>query len=151
MPFNPFSYRVNLTMMHEQVVILSLFVALCAFPFITESTPVAVIQGNLPPLCEPVWHKFLFYANNLIYKVWKFFDTQQGVIEEMPTHIKKVCLALENSNQLSSALTQYIRNEAAGSTKLTSRTFFMFIEKILQDFCHLMADFQTDLNVNAIY
>ncbi|KAL7031076.1 hypothetical protein ACKWTF_006892 [Chironomus riparius] len=76
-------------MMQEQVVILSLFVALCAFPFITESTPVAMSSGSMPPLCEP------------------------GIIEELPVHIKKVCLALENSNQLSSALSQYIRNEAA--------------------------------------
>ena len=63
----------------------------------------------------------------------------------MPVHIKKVCLALENSNQLSSALSQYIRNEAAGSTKLTSKTFYIFIEKILQDFGLLMAEFQTDM------
>lgn len=42
-----------------------------------------------PPLCEP------------------------GILEEMPAHIKKVCIALENSNQLSSALNAYIRNEAA--------------------------------------
>lgn len=68
----------------------------------------------------------------------------------MPTHIKKVCLALENSNQLSSALTQYIRNEAAGSTKLTSRSFYIFIEKILQDFNLLMADFQTDMKQHFI-
>ena len=69
----------------------------------------------------------------------------QGIIEEMPVHIKKVCLALENSNQLSSALSQYIRNEAAGTTKLTSETFYIFIEKILQDFSLLMAEFQTDM------
>lgn len=50
------------------------------------------MQGfvNPPPLCEP------------------------GIIEEMPPHIKKVCLALENSNQLSTALNAYIKNEAAG-------------------------------------
>lgn len=35
------------------------------------------------------------------------------VIDEMPSHIKKVCLALENSNQLSTALTAYLRNEAS--------------------------------------
>uniref|UniRef100_T1H7G4 Uncharacterized protein n=1 Tax=Megaselia scalaris TaxID=36166 RepID=T1H7G4_MEGSC len=34
-----------------------------------------------------------------------------GVIEEMPPHIKKVCLALENSNQLSNALSAYLKNE----------------------------------------
>ncbi|XP_065372201.1 dromyosuppressin [Calliphora vicina] len=38
---------------------------------------------------------------------------QPGIIEEMPTHIKKVCMALENSDQLSSALKSYINNEAA--------------------------------------
>lgn len=45
---------------------------------------------NTPALCEP------------------------GILAEMPPHIRKVCLALENSNQLSSALNQYIHNEAAG-------------------------------------
>ena len=37
-----------------------------------------------------------------------------GIIEDMPPHIKKVCLALENSDQLASALESYINNEAAG-------------------------------------
>ena len=45
---------------------------------------------NMPQLCEPT------------------------ILEEMPTHIKKVCIALENSNQLSKALNAYISNEAAG-------------------------------------
>ncbi|XP_055847365.1 dromyosuppressin [Episyrphus balteatus] len=44
---------------------------------------------SMAPLCEP------------------------GIIDEMPQHIKKVCLALENSDQLSSALRAYIKNEAA--------------------------------------
>lgn len=39
---------------------------------------------------------------------------EPGVFESMPPHIRKVCLALENSNQLSNALNQYIHNEAAG-------------------------------------
>lgn len=38
---------------------------------------------------------------------------QPNVMEEMPPTIKKVCLALENSNQLSNALTQYLRAEAS--------------------------------------
>lgn len=33
----------------------------------------------------------------------------------MPVRIKKVCMALGNSFELSAALTQYIRNEAAGA------------------------------------
>lgn len=37
-----------------------------------------------------------------------------NVVEEMPAQIKKVCLALEISNQLSNALTAYLRNEASG-------------------------------------
>lgn len=45
---------------------------------------------NTPALCEP------------------------GILESMPAHIRKVCLALENSNQLTTALNQYIHNEAAG-------------------------------------
>jgi hypothetical protein len=50
----------------------------------------AAILNQTPPLCEP------------------------GIVEEMPTHIRKVCVALENSNQLSNALNAYIKNEAAG-------------------------------------
>lgn len=50
-----------------------------------------------PPLCEP------------------------GILEEMPPHIKKVCNALENSNQLSTALNAYIRNEAAGNEILLNK------------------------------
>lgn len=51
---------------------------------------VACSKEITPPLCEP------------------------GILEEMPPHIRKVCVALENSNQLSNALNAYIRNEAAG-------------------------------------
>ncbi|KAH8294192.1 hypothetical protein KR054_009280 [Drosophila jambulina] len=36
-----------------------------------------------------------------------------GIVEEMPPHIKKVCQALENSDQLSTALKSYINNEAS--------------------------------------
>ncbi|KAL7730865.1 hypothetical protein ACLKA6_003621 [Drosophila palustris] len=36
-----------------------------------------------------------------------------GIVNEMPEHIKKVCSALDNSIQLSSALTSYINNEAS--------------------------------------
>lgn len=45
---------------------------------------------NIPALCEP------------------------SIIDSMPPNIRKVCVALENSNQLSNALNQYIRKEAAG-------------------------------------
>ncbi|XP_030571981.1 dromyosuppressin [Drosophila novamexicana] len=38
---------------------------------------------------------------------------QPGIFEEMPEHIKKVCMALENSDQLNSALKSYINNEAS--------------------------------------
>ncbi|SPP83308.1 dromyosuppressin [Drosophila guanche] len=38
---------------------------------------------------------------------------QSGIIEEMPQHIRKVCMALENSDQLTSALKSYINNEAS--------------------------------------
>ncbi|EDW83409.1 uncharacterized protein Dwil_GK22333 [Drosophila willistoni] len=38
---------------------------------------------------------------------------QAGIVEEMPVHIKKVCMALENSDQLTSALKSYINNEAS--------------------------------------
>lgn len=39
---------------------------------------------------------------------------EPGVLEEMPQHIKRVCIALENSNQLSSTLNEYIRSQALG-------------------------------------
>lgn len=75
--------------MQDQVVIVA--VLLAAFAIAQSfSSPLPLNSANIPPLCEP------------------------GIIEEMPMHIKKVCLALENSNQLSTALNQYIRNEAAG-------------------------------------
>lgn len=79
--------------MQDQVVIVTVFVAIFAIAQ-TSSTPLPLNSANIPPLCEP------------------------GIIEEMPVHIRKVCLALENSNQLSSALNQYIRNEAAGSLNI---------------------------------
>jgi hypothetical protein len=74
--------------MQDQVAIVTVFIAIFAIAQ-TSSTPIS-LNSAIPPLCEP------------------------GIIEEMPPHIKKVCLALENSNQLSSALNQYIRNEASG-------------------------------------
>lgn len=77
--------------MHEQFFFVTVFAALLIIPF-TQSTPVSGVSA-IPPLCEP------------------------GIIEDMPPHIKKVCLALENSNQLSSALSQYIRNEASGTLR----------------------------------
>lgn len=67
------------------------FVALIVLSVTNESTSKEII--STPALCEP------------------------GILESMPPHIRKVCLALENSNQLSSALNQYIHNEAAGKSK----------------------------------
>ncbi|KAH8362993.1 hypothetical protein KR084_004201 [Drosophila pseudotakahashii] len=52
-----------------------------------SNTRAAAVQG--PPLC------------------------QSGIVEEMPPHIRKVCQALENSDQLSTALKSYINNEAS--------------------------------------
>lgn len=75
--------------MQYQIVIATISIAIFAIAQ-CSSSPLPLSSANIPPLCEP------------------------GIIEEMPTHIKKVCLALENSNQLSTALNQYIRNEAAG-------------------------------------
>lgn len=70
--------------MQSQILIVVLSAIVCALTIIgCNGTPVT------PPLCEP------------------------GIIEEMPAHIKKVCVALENSNQLSTALNAYIKNEAA--------------------------------------
>ncbi|XP_037715609.1 dromyosuppressin [Drosophila subpulchrella] len=63
-------------------------VACClAIVLLAVSSTGAAVQG--PPLC------------------------QTGIVEEMPPHIRKVCQALENSDQLSSALKSYINNEAS--------------------------------------
>ena len=96
--------------MQEQIFVLSMLVALVAFPIITECTPVASVNGPIPPLCEPVsFNMESFFLMTSYFYVW------QGIIEEMPLRIKKVCMALGNSFELSAALTQYIRNEAAGA------------------------------------
>ncbi|XP_017083986.1 dromyosuppressin [Drosophila eugracilis] len=64
------------------------FVACClAIVILAVSNTRAAVQG--PPLC------------------------QNGIVEEMPPHIRKVCQALENSDQLSTALKSYINNEAS--------------------------------------
>ena len=80
--------------MQNQVMIyvVAALVALSVFDS-CQSASSPVILANVPPLCEP------------------------GIIEEMPPHIRKVCLALENSNQLSNALNAYIKNEAQGITQ----------------------------------
>lgn len=75
------------TKMEYQMVVIS-FVALILLSVANVSTAKEII--STPALCEP------------------------GVYESMPPHIRKVCLALENSNQLSNALNTYIHNEAAG-------------------------------------
>lgn len=68
--------------------IVAAFVALIALSVSNVSASKEVL--NTPALCEP------------------------SILESMPAHIRKVCNALENSNQLSSALNQYIHKEAAG-------------------------------------
>lgn len=67
------------------------FVAMIVLSVSNVSASKEILNG--PALCEP------------------------GILESMPPHIRKVCLALENSNQLSNALNQYIHNEAAGKLK----------------------------------
>ncbi|XP_022209585.1 dromyosuppressin [Drosophila obscura] len=68
--------------------IAQFFVACClAIVLATVANTQAATQG--PPLC------------------------QAGIVEEMPQHIRKVCMALENSDQLTTALKSYINNEAS--------------------------------------
>ncbi|XP_011204575.2 dromyosuppressin [Bactrocera dorsalis] len=38
---------------------------------------------------------------------------QSGMVEDMPPHIQKVCSALNNSEQLATALKSYLNSEAA--------------------------------------
>lgn len=73
--------------------IIIVLVAIIALTFTNVSCNKEV--SNRPPLCEP------------------------EILEDMPPHIKKVCIALENSNQLSNALNAYIRNEANGNFYLS--------------------------------
>lgn len=81
--------------MEYQVVVIA-FIALFMLSVANVSEAKEII--NAPALCEP------------------------GVMESMPPHIRKVCVALENSNQLSNALNQYIHNEAAGNYFFSNST-----------------------------
>ncbi|EDV92514.1 dromyosuppressin [Drosophila grimshawi] len=66
------------------------FTAICCFAIVLLAVGVHSAQAaTQAPLCQP------------------------GIVEEMPQHIKKVCMALENSDQLTSALKSYINNEAS--------------------------------------
>lgn len=73
--------------MEYQTIVLALLACIALSVSNVSSTKEIV---NAPALCAP------------------------DIVESMPAHIRKVCIALENSNQLSSALNQYIHNEAAG-------------------------------------
>lgn len=85
-------------MQQSQVIVtVFLFAMLALFSCVACSKDVST-----PPLCEP------------------------GILEEMPQHIRKVCVALENSNQLSNALNAYIRNEAAGKNLFNFLRIFHF-------------------------
>lgn len=72
----------------EITLLMVLLAGVFAFASV-QSAAVSPSLNDIPQLCEP------------------------KVFEEMPPQIKKVCLALENSNQLSYALSAYLRNEAA--------------------------------------
>lgn len=78
----------RLKMQQEKVIFAAILALVVIFNVQTAANP--VIPDAIPPICEP------------------------GIVEEMPPHIKKVCMALENSARLNYALTNYIRNEAPG-------------------------------------
>lgn len=73
-------------MQQEKVIFAAFLAVFVIFSVQTAANP--VVPDAIPPICEP------------------------GIVEEMPPHIKKVCMALENSARLNYALTNYIRNEA---------------------------------------
>lgn len=78
-------------MHQEQIIIATVFAVIFTIAQLSSATPIQMENTiNMPPICEP------------------------EILEEMPPHIKKVCTALVNSNKLSLALNQYIRNEASG-------------------------------------
>lgn len=89
------------------IYIVAALVALSMFDS-CQSASSPVILSSVPPLCEP------------------------GIIDEMPPHIRKVCLALENSNQLSNALQAYIKNEAQGEINFLYVTFFYIASFVLE-------------------
>ncbi|XP_005178092.1 dromyosuppressin-like [Musca domestica] len=64
-------------------------VAIIVCSLVFSSVLVSCYASTVAPLCQP------------------------GIIEGMPPHIRKVCMALENSDQLTTALKTYINNEAA--------------------------------------
>lgn len=74
--------------------ILTIAIICCLLAMASAAPAIAGSQQQQelqpPPLCEP------------------------GVIEEMPKHIRNVCLALENNDKLSFVLNSYLRNEASG-------------------------------------
>lgn len=82
---NDINFLIYTQMQSQVIVTVFLFAMLTLLSCVACSKEIST-----PPLCEP------------------------GILEEMPQHIRKVCVALENSNQLSNALNAYIRNEAAG-------------------------------------
>ena len=50
---------------------------------------------------------------------------ENGLVDEMPPRIRRICAALENSNQLAEALNAYIRKEAASKVqRILIPTFF---------------------------
>lgn len=55
--------------MQEQVIMMSVLIAILASPLITECTPVQTVQMAVPPLCEPVSSFF----HNLKFKKQKLF------------------------------------------------------------------------------
>ena len=53
---------------------------------------------------------------------------QQSFHHEMPPRIRRICAALENSNQLAEALNAYIRKEAASKVqRILIPTFFWWL------------------------
>lgn len=57
-----------------------------------------------------------------------------AVIDDMPAHIKKVCIALENSSELVNAMRLYLRNEAAGNLKF--ELFKVNVKTLIIYFCN---------------
>lgn len=78
-------------MHQQQIIVATVLAVIFTIAQISSANPIQMDNAiNMPPICEP------------------------EILEEMPPHIKKVCTALVNSNKLSLALNQYIRNEASG-------------------------------------
>lgn len=114
------------SMVNVQVVIFSCVVIVLLSVCVHSSQ-----SGTQAPLCQP------------------------GILEEMPQHIKKVCVALENSDQLTSALKSYINNEASGASPvyylIPNRDHALFLIALVANSDDLLKNYNKRTDVDHVF